>query len=440
MIVTWLGHAQLFINACNRTLLLDPWFDEPVFSGAWFRYPPSPFQDASMLPRPDFVGLSHTHPDHAGLGTLRQLAKSSRVLAIDFASGGMRRRLAKAGLKNVQWLTPGQTETLAPGLRVTFVPHHDGWEVASMIVEAEGTRLYHGNDNPLSVAAYQALVKHVGPIDLAFLPYAGASTYPTGFASDSQTLAARCAAKKAEGLRRFTEGLEGLLPAEAVPFASSWALLEEGEVEKNFVDRLTGEQVLVAAVSKANHCGTKLLHMEPGDEWSPAAGVVRKGLSREWPSDVASVRRYAAQEQPRVQAAILAARGAEVEVSAPVLDSAFERYLGAMLEGSSKAVSELTMIAGFASPGGGWRVQFVPGAKPQVQRGLRGDEDEVLEVPAGELAALVLGATTWEDVWYGYRLKVTKRADAGYFREFWDMLLGFDDEAISARLRAELTP
>ncbi len=440
MIVTWPGHAQLFINAVNRTLLLDPWFDEPVFGGAWFRYPPSPFQDASMFPRPDFLLLSHTHPDHAGLGTLRQLPKDTRVLAIDFASGGMRRRLAKAGLKNVQWVTPFETLELAPGLRVTFVAHHDGWEVASMIVEAEGTRLYHGNDNPLSVAAYQEVVTRVGSIDLAFLPYAGASSYPSGFVSDQQTLAARCAAKKAEGLRRFTDGLEGLRPGEAVPFASSWALLEEGEVEKNFTDRLTADEVLTAAVSKANACGTKLLHMEPGDEWTAEAGVVRKGLSREWTNDVASVRRFAQSEGPRLRAAIQAARGGGLRVSPAVLDAAFERYLGAMLEASSRVIAELKMTVGFATAGGGWRVELVPGSKPVVHQGLRGDEDEVLEVAAAELADLVLGPTTWEDLWYGYRMRVTKRNDTGYFRGLWDMLLGFDDEAISSRLRAELAP
>ena len=55
MNVTWPGHAQLFVNAANKTLLMDPWFAEPVFAGAWFRYPPPPFADSSMFPMPDFL-------------------------------------------------------------------------------------------------------------------------------------------------------------------------------------------------------------------------------------------------------------------------------------------------------------------------------------------------------------------------------------------------
>ena len=32
MIITWSGQTQLFVNAVNRTLLLDPWFDDEAIS------------------------------------------------------------------------------------------------------------------------------------------------------------------------------------------------------------------------------------------------------------------------------------------------------------------------------------------------------------------------------------------------------------------------
>ena len=64
MLVTWLGHAQLVLNAAGKSLLLDPWFAEPVFGGARFRYPPPPYFNASTIQVPDFLLLSHIHPDH----------------------------------------------------------------------------------------------------------------------------------------------------------------------------------------------------------------------------------------------------------------------------------------------------------------------------------------------------------------------------------------
>jgi len=204
---------------------------------------------------------------------------------------------------------------------------------------------------------------------------------------------------------------------------------------------LTASEVLTAAVGKANAVGTKLLHMEPGDEWTPEAGVIRRELTRGWGNDLESVRRYAEQEKVRVNAAIARARSAGgLHVSPPTLERALGRYLGAMLEATRSMTAELKMIAGFSVNEAGWRVQFEPGRAPVIEPGLRGDEDEVFSVPNDELAAIVFGLSTWEDVWYGYRLQVTKRDGTGYYRAFWDMLLGFDDQAISSQLRAELAP
>ena len=438
VIVTWLGHAQLFINAAGKTLLLDPWFAEPVFGGAWFRYPPPPYPVSSTLPPPSFLLLSHIHPDHSGPRTLAQLNPDTPTLAMPFPSGALARRLKRAQFTDVRWLAPWKTVEISEGLKVTFVPHDRGWEVSSIVVEADGVRLYHGNDNPLSLEGYREVVKRLGPIDLAFLPYAGASSYPTGFGGDAATMRERCEKKKREGLLRFEEGIVGLAPKEAVPFASSWALLEEGEIEKNFVDRPTATEALASAMLTAHEHGTHLLHLEPGDQWSPETGGINKGLTAGWNNDVESVRRYASQEKERVSKAIGEARKPTRAVPTATLDAAVHAYFEEMIEAARPTLSELAMKAGFVAEGGTatWRLRFTPGSAPQIESRLLGDEDETLILPAGELWAIVTGPANWEDVWYGYRLKVRKRAGAGYYRAFWEMLLNFDDESTSERLAA----
>lgn len=435
MLVTWLGHAQLFLNAGGKALLVDPWFHEPVFGGAWFRYPPPPYPDASSIPRPDFVLLSHIHPDHSGPKTLARLSADSTVLAMPFPSGALKRRLEQSHLKKVQWLEPWETREVSPGLKITFVPHDRGWEVSSVVIEADGVRCYHGNDNPLSVQAYREIVQRLGKIDLAFLPFAGASSYPTGFDGSREVMLERCAKKKSEGIARFLEGIEGLAPAEAVPFASSWALLEESELWKNFIDRPTPAEALVAAMEPASKAGTHLLHMEPGDQWSRETGAMAKDLTKGWGYDAESVARYAKQESSRVQQAIAESRTPSKPVAPATLDQAFREYFAELLTGTREGTKALAMKAGFqVEHGAAWRVEFVPGAAPVLTAGLKGDEDEVLTLEAGELWALLTTTANWEDVWYGYRLKVHKREGAGYYRSFWEMLLNFDAEALSARL------
>jgi L-ascorbate metabolism protein UlaG (beta-lactamase superfamily) len=425
--LTWLGHAALFVNAAQRSLLLDPWFHEPVFANAWFRYPPSPFPNASTLPKPDVVLLSHTHADHSGVGTLQQLRKDQRVLAVDFPSGGMRRRLAAAGLSQVEWLLPWQTHTLAEGLTVTFVPHDAGWEVTSIVVSDGTTRLYHGNDNTLSVEAYREVVRRLGPIDLAFLPYAGASSYPTNFDGDQATLAKRCAEKKAEGLARFTDGLEGLRPKEAAPFASSWALLEPDEVWKNFVDRPTATEALSHAMAFAHERGTHLLHLEPGDEWSLDTGAINRGLVKQWPLTVEGVRRYAEQEASRVAAS------RRPPHTAGTLDPVFREFFAMDFPGSFAKAPALEAVVGFSAGDESWTVTFAPGAAPSVTTGLDASVLEVLSLSASELSDVLTGESSWEDVWYGYRLHVKKAPASGYARAFWEMLLGVDADLVKAR-------
>ncbi|MFT3837609.1 MAG: MBL fold metallo-hydrolase [Myxococcaceae bacterium] len=428
MLVTWLGHAQLFLNAANRTLLLDPWFHEPVFGGAWFRYPPPPFANSSTLPRPDFLLLSHTHPDHSSLETLEQISRDSHLVVPAFHS--MRKRISGAHFNEITWLEPYQTIELSPGLKVTYVQHDRGWEVGSIVVEADGVRLYHGNDNPLSVPAYQELVRRLGPIDLAFLPFAGASSYPTCFEGDAQTLARRCAEKKAEGLSRLLEGIEGLQPKEAAPFASSWALLEPGGIEKNFVDRPTPAEALRAAAPTAAKLGTHLLSLEPGDEWSPETGVLTKHLTDGWGYDVASVARYAKQEEARVTAALHQARVPGKPVTDAQLDGAFRAWFETALKETHEPIGELKMTAGFVTQGLSWRLTFEPGKPPLLEAGVRGDEDETLTLERGELWHVLAGPWNFEDVWYGYRVQVKKRNDT-YYRHFWELLLNYDAEALS---------
>ncbi len=435
MHITYLGHAQLFINAGGKTLLVDPWFAEPVFGGAWFRYPPPPYPNASTMPHPNYLLLSHIHPDHSGPRTLAQLAKDLPTFALPFPSGAMKRRLDRVGFTRVKWLDGWQTHELAPGLKITFVPHDGGWEVSSIVIEGDGVRVYHGNDNPLSIAAYQEVVQRLGPVDLAFLPYAGASSYPTGFDGDRETLLARCAQKKAEGNRRFSEGLEGLQPAEAAPFASSWALLEEDALWKNFIDRPTLDEALTAAMPVAMKQGTHLLRFEPGDEWTAKTGVINKSLTEGWGYNAEDVARYAKQERERVNAAIAQFRQPAGGVPAATLNEAVHAYFSQMLQATAKGTAALNLTAGLVAEGvGAWRMIFKAGQPPQLEDGLSGKEDETLTLEPGELWALLTTRANWEDVWYGYRLRVKKRAGAGYYRAFWEMLLNFDAEPLSEHL------
>ncbi|MCU0697543.1 MAG: hypothetical protein MUC96_13535, partial [Myxococcaceae bacterium] len=306
--------------------------------------------------------------------------------------------------------------------------HDAGWEVASPVVSGEGVTLYHGNDNTLSTDAYGEVAKRLGPIDVAFLPYAGASSYPTRFDGDAETRRRRCREKKDEGLQRFLDGIEGLRPSEAAPFASSWALLELAEVDTNFEDRLTAPEVLARAMQFAHERNTHLLHLEPGDEWSPETGALNRGLVSQHPLTAAGVRRYAELERSRVTRV---QQGLRAAGEATALD-ALVRDFFATAWATSHAPSSVEGTFGLESGESSWTLRCA-GDRAAVEPGLAADVSEILRLPPGELSKVLTGEWSWEDVWYGYRLHVTKRLDAGYARAFWERLLGIEADLVRAR-------
>ncbi len=443
MRLLWLGHAALVIRAGGEQLLCDPWLDEPVFARAWWRYPPPPYPSAESLGRVDRLLLSHAHPDHSGEGTLARLDSGTPTYALPFPSQQLARRLARAAYRDVRWLEPWKPVDAAPGVRITMVPHDGGWEVASMLVEADGVRVYHGNDNPLEVATYEEIVRRLGPVDVAFLPFAGASSYPTCFAWEPGVMQQKAAAKKAEGVARFIDGIKGLRPRVAVPFASSWALLEPRDLWRNFYDRPTPTEAGAAAATVAREVGTAIVVMEPGDEWSPEEGHVARRLTAGWTYDVAGVTRYAGQEQERVGAAMRARDRHGTLPPASALEPALAAYFGAMLEATRAGTAQLAMLAAFHAEGpddtpSRFWIRFAPGAAPTFGSGApEGVADETFTLTLPELWDTIAGPVRFEDLWYGYRLRVRKRSGAGYYRAFWDMLLNWDDEATSAVLATQ---
>lgn len=208
------------------------------------------------------------------------------------------------------------------------------------------------------------------------------------------------------------------------------------------MDRPTPAEAIEAARPTASAHGTELLLLQPGDEWSPETGAVARGLTAQWGHDADSIARYARTERERVEQAVAARhRGDRFDADTARLDKAVRLYLGRLVEQSAELTRELAMVAGFEAegPGGGaWHVVFQPGQRPRVEQSRAAHADETLTLEAHELWSIATTPASWEDGWYGYRLRVRKREGAGYYRPFWEMLLGVYDEDISAWVREQL--
>lgn len=98
MTVTWLGQSCSFVQISGVNILTDPIFSDHLIAPyiGPKRITPSPceFKD---LPKPDFILVSHNHPDHLDM----QVVNEARNDVTWVVPSGLRRVLAARGVHNI---------------------------------------------------------------------------------------------------------------------------------------------------------------------------------------------------------------------------------------------------------------------------------------------------------------------------------------------------
>ena len=71
MKVQYISSACLQIETSDTSILTDPWFSQGIFVGSWFSFPRiDPFD---YIKEPDYIYISHIHPDHYDPDFIHQL-------------------------------------------------------------------------------------------------------------------------------------------------------------------------------------------------------------------------------------------------------------------------------------------------------------------------------------------------------------------------------
>ena len=93
-----IGNATLITHEANRPLLAtDVWFDEhPCYFGSWSLPYKVPLEQRLSIQRCPYIYISHFHPDHLNLPSLRNLKNSTILLAQHWGSR-VERDLRNAG-------------------------------------------------------------------------------------------------------------------------------------------------------------------------------------------------------------------------------------------------------------------------------------------------------------------------------------------------------
>ena len=71
MKVKYISSACIQVETSDVSILCDPWFTQGIYDGSWFSFPLiDPFD---FIDEPDYIYVSHIHPDHYDPGFLHQL-------------------------------------------------------------------------------------------------------------------------------------------------------------------------------------------------------------------------------------------------------------------------------------------------------------------------------------------------------------------------------
>jgi len=415
MIVTYLGHAALMVEAGGAKLLMDPWLEDPAYCDSWWHYPPLAL-GVEDLGRVDFVFCSHEHPDHFDPKTLRKLPRDTTFLVPDFTSATLQKRYRELGFENLVMLEFGVETELAEGLSVVCYRTDLVWEDSSLVVKTDDANLFNQNDCKLSAATLDEIAAD-HPIDIAFLPFSGAIQFPTCYAMSEDRKRELCESRRKQHLSMLIDRTKALKPRHVVPFAGNFALFAPDQLWMNEVNNINPPSEAIDELH-AHAPEVDAVQMNPGDTWSVVEGHVPLKPAPDWSRRLEHIRELAAAQADR----IATLRAAEPPAR-PSLRADFERYFTERAAWHPELPGRIAATVVFdveGDHGGVWTLRF-------TDAGLAiADEDPAdwnlrVTIPGGILQRLLDDEIVWDEALISFRLRFAENPE--FFNEpFWLML------------------
>ena len=214
MRIEYLNHASVIIKSSGQSLLCDPWFSGTAFGGGWGLqfYNPEALQKAASCTH---LWISHFHPDHLHMPTLKELAALSpeiTALANDSANFRISEALQQAGFRNIVPLYERRELPLTSDLKVTRYPTA-GIDNMLLIETPEGTILNY-NDCHLPIGALKLLIRKIGNVEILLNSFNHAIKFIDNPRKSDEEI--RTQLKK-----NYKKVLDAINPRWAIPFASA---------------------------------------------------------------------------------------------------------------------------------------------------------------------------------------------------------------------------
>jgi UDP-MurNAc hydroxylase len=147
MKVAFIGQASVVITTEDCSILCDPWLIGTAFNDSW-RHFPKPAFDASYYHTLTHVWISHEHPDHFHIPTIKQMPADFKarvtLLYQKNNSDKMPKALASLGFKNIVLLPNRKQVAITP--KTVVYNHQVGQMDSALAVVSGGKTVLNMND------------------------------------------------------------------------------------------------------------------------------------------------------------------------------------------------------------------------------------------------------------------------------------------------------
>ena len=376
MRVTVIGHAGLYIESGDATVLVDPWLSGSCYWRSWWHFPPSPAPEERWL-RPTYLYLTHHHFDHFHYPSLRRIDRQTRVLIPRFGNGVMPEELSRLGFAQVVEMAHGRTLELG---RLKLTSFQYGFDDSALVVVDPDATVVDLNDCKLRSGDLRRLRERFGRPDLMLKSHSWAQGYPNCYtAEDPADLEIL---SRQSYVADFLDSTGALEPRDAAPFASMVCFLHPETWDRN-ADVVTPVEV-ADAFEREPVTGTRLIIMKPGDTWD------HDTTFNSDPGDFYS-NRPSWLEKLREEAAPAVGRSREEEAGRSVSPDELTGYFTEFLRAVPRAAGLLVRrpVVFKVRDRDGYYVLDWRRRRARMEATVPDGYASVIEVPAGVLAAAV---------------------------------------------------
>ncbi|HUU24579.1 MAG TPA: MBL fold metallo-hydrolase [Methyloceanibacter sp.] len=223
MKVTFYTNAMLLLESTETSILADPWvtFDNTSLSG-FYNFPKCGLsKDEVAAIRPDYIYISHTHPDHLDPPTLTLFDRSTPILVADYEHNFTGRAISRLGFTDVRPVPLNDGMKLNGNDHVWLEPAGHTEDVDSIgLFRMGGEFAINANDNSFHEAQCVRLKERAGRIDVALLPSGAHGPWPMFFENLDANEKGRAAGQRALNLKyTFVRYIDALDPKLVIPIA-----------------------------------------------------------------------------------------------------------------------------------------------------------------------------------------------------------------------------